>query len=110
MSYVYDRSIYAAWAHAVIDDAVPGTFERKYAAGIAFLRGPGNGRVARVANVEAAQAAVGHLVVEAKLPRIGVPKSTSYEGDGYAIVRHEDTAVVEQALRQLIETIQVEYA
>lgn len=110
MSYVYDRSIYAAWAHAVIDGAVPGTFERKYAAGIAFLRGPGSGRVKRVAHVEAAQATVGKLVVEARLPRVGTPKSTSYEGDGYAIVRHEDTAVVERALRHIIETIQVEYA
>lgn len=110
MSYVCDRSLYHAWAHAVIDDHVEGDFERKYSAGIAFLRGPGQGRVSLVEGVEEAQRAVGRLVVEARLPVVGNPKSSSYEGDGFAIVRHPDTAVVEEALGTLIRTIRVHYA
>lgn len=110
MSYAYDRSLYHAWAHAVIDEAVPGEFERKYAVGIAFLRGPGRGRVAAVQNVDEAQRQVGALVVEARLPVVGAPKSSSYEGDGYVILRHPDTAVVRTALDLVIRSIRVEYA
>ena len=32
----------------------------------------------------------------------------SYEGDGYVIVRHENTKVVEDALRDIVQTIKVE--
>ena len=48
--------------------------------------------------------------VESKLPQIGAPKSDSYEGDGYVIVRDPDTEVVKQAMTAIIETIQVDYA
>ena len=53
---------------------------------------------------------MGGLVVEARLPRIGMHKSDSYEGDGWAIVRHPDTAVVQEALRRLVSTVRVHYA
>lgn len=110
MSWAYDRSLYHAWAEAVIADSVSGTFERKYAAGIAFLRGPGEGRVTRVENIDEAQRQMGHLVVEARLPEVGQPKATSYEGDGYVIVRHPETDVVDRALTTLIETVKVHYS
>jgi hypothetical protein len=65
--------------------------------------------VVGVTGVEAAQEKVGRLVVEARLPAKGAPRSDSYEGDGYVIVRHPDTAVVEAAMKTIIETIQVHY-
>jgi len=34
--------------------------------------------------------------------------SASYEGDGYVIVRHPDTAVVTDALRRLVTGVRVE--
>jgi hypothetical protein len=34
--------------------------------------------------------------------------SGSYEGDGYIIVRHRDTAVVTDAMRRLVTGVQVE--
>ena len=46
--------------------------------------------------------------MQARLPEAGQPTSSSYEGDGYVIVRHRDTDVVERALEQLITTIRVE--
>jgi len=110
MSWSYDRSLYHAWAEAVIDERVTGGFDRRYAAGIAFLRGPGEGRVRAVHGLAEAQARMGPLVVEARLPEVGRAKSTSYEGDGFVIVRHPDTEVVKSALLQLIETVRVEYA
>ena len=51
-------------------------------------------------------ARIGNLVVESKLPTMGTPKSDSYEGDGYVIVRHPDTEVVKKAMTSIIETIQ----
>ncbi len=110
MSWAYDRSLYAAWAQAMIDGRVEGSFERKYSAGIAFLRGSGQGKVSRVENLEIAQRKVGHLVVEAKLPVVGKPRASGYEGEGYVIVRHPDTRVVTDALSTLIQTIRVHYS
>jgi hypothetical protein len=94
----------------VVDGAFDGPFERKHAVGIAYLRGVGRGRVARVSGVERAQELVGRLVAEARLPAPGTPRSDSYEGDGYVIVRDPDTEVVKAAMKTVIETIRVEYA
>ena len=48
------------------------------------------------------------MVVEARMPQIGQPQATSYEGEGYAVLRHPETRVVENALRHLISTVRVE--
>lgn len=106
----YDVDLYRAWARAVVDDMWDGPWTRQYAVGCAFLRGPGRGRVARVDGIDRAQQLVGSMVVDAKLPTVGMPKSDSYEGDGYAIVRHPDTDTVKKALQLIIETVQVQYA
>ena len=108
-SFAHDTDMYRAWARAVVDDAFDGPFERRYAVGCAFLRGVGRGRVLRVTGAERAQELVGRHVVEARLPTPGAPRSDSYEGDGHVIVRHPDTAVVEAAMKTIIETIQVHY-
>jgi hypothetical protein len=47
-------------------------------------------------------------VVDSRLPQPGQPSSGSYEGDGHITVRHPDTAVVTDALRQLVTTVKVE--
>ena len=108
-SYAHDADMYLAWARAVVDDAFDGPFERKYAVGVAYLRGVGHGRVVRVLGVEEAQAKIGHLVVEARLPARGAFRSDSYEGDGYVIVRDPDVEIVKAAMSTVIETIAVEY-
>jgi hypothetical protein len=59
--------------------------------------------------VKRAQEEVGSLVVEAKLPTIGAPRSSSYEGDGYVILRHPDTNTVVEATKRLVETVRVLY-
>jgi hypothetical protein len=70
----------------------------------------GRGRVSGLSGVAEANAAVGRFVEEAELPKLGAPKSDSYEGDGYAIARSESTDVVRRALRNIIETVKVHYA
>ena len=109
-SYAHDTDMYRAWARAVVDDAFDGPWERKYAVGVAFLRGVGRGRVLKVNGVDKAHEIAGKIVVEARLPQPGTPRSDSYEGDGHVIVRDPDTEVVKQALARIIETIQVSYA
>jgi len=109
MSFVYDVDMYRVWARAVVDGTFDGPWERKYSAGCAFLRGAGHGRVTAVEGLDAAQAKMGAHVVEVNLPKVGAPRSDSYEGDGFVIVRHPDTRVVMDALHQLISTVRVHY-
>jgi biotin carboxylase len=107
LGYVHDVDFYRVWAELVIH----GTFEppeRKYAAGTAYLRGQGRGRVRAVHGVNDLQREIGDLVVEARLPEIGQPASSSYEGEGYVIVRHPKTDVVREALQRIITRLRVE--
>lgn len=107
ISYAHDVDFYRAWAGVVIDgDFTPPI--RRYAAGAAYLRGQGRGRVKAIHGLGRAQAEIGSLVVESDLPRIGQPPSGSYEGEGYVILRHPETAVVSTALRRLIALVRVE--
>jgi hypothetical protein len=64
--------------------------------------------VRAVRGVEELQRRIGHLVVEARLPEPGQPASSSYEGEGYVIVRHPETEVVRDALHQIIDGIRVD--
>jgi biotin carboxylase len=107
-SFAHDTDMYRAWARAVVDDAFDGPFERRYAVGCAYLRGVGRGRITRVVGVDRANELVGRVVVESKLPAPGSPRSDSYEGDGYVIVRDPDTEIVKAAMKTIIETIQVQ--
>jgi len=81
---------------------------REYAVGAAYLRGQGPGPIHAIHGLDEAQRRFGSLVVEARLPGPGQAPSDSYEGDGYVILRHRDTAVVEDALEQVVQLVQVE--
>ena len=94
----------------MIDEAFDGPYERRFAVGVAYLRGMGRGRVARITGVDRANEGVGRLVVESRLPKLGTPRKDSYEGDGYVIVRDPDTEVVKAAMKTIIETVRIEYA
>jgi phosphoribosylaminoimidazole carboxylase (NCAIR synthetase) len=107
LGYVHDVDFYRVWAELML----LGRFdppERRYAAGTAYLRGQGRGRVRAVHGVEKLQAEIGHLVVDAKLPQPGQPASSSYEGEGYVIVRDPDTEVVRDALRRIVSEVRIE--
>lgn len=109
LSYAHDIDFYRAWPRLMVFDE----FEpppRRYAAGAAYIRGQGRGRVRAIHGLDEAQRRFGSLVVEAKLPREGQSPSDSYEGDGYIIIRDPETAVVEQALTEIVKLIRVELA
>ncbi|MCA9704785.1 MAG: ATP-grasp domain-containing protein [Myxococcales bacterium] len=107
-SWAHDTDMYRRWAELVTLDRweVP---PRRYAVAAAFFRAQGPGqRVVRLHGIEQAQRELGHLVVEARLPKPGQSKVRSYEGEGYAIVRHEETLVVERAIQRLVSLVRVE--
>ena len=109
LSYAHDTDMYEAWARLMIT----GEFtppERRYAAGAAYLRGQGRGRVRAIHGLDRAQREMGDLVMEISLPQAGQHKSSSYEGDGHVILRHGRTEVVAAALKRLISLIEVELA
>src|SRR3954454_509031 len=107
--YAHDVDLYRAWAELVILGRfdVP---ERRFASGTAYLRGMGHGRVREVHGIDEVQREVGHLVVEARLPRPGQPAAGDYLGEGYVMVRDPDTGVVADALRRIVGGIHVELA
>lgn len=107
MSLAYDVNMWDKWAELMVHDRweLP---KRKFAVGCAFLRAQGRGNtIVDVTGLEAAQAAVGEWVELTKLPQKGQPRSSHYEGDGFVIVRHQDTEKVVSALRTIITTVRV---
>ncbi len=57
--------------------------------------------------IDGVQRELGPLVVEAQLPRRGQAKSSGYEGEGYVILRHPETEVVEAGLKQIVSKLRV---
>ncbi len=111
LSYAHNHDFYRAWPRLMIFDQFDPP-SRDYAVGAAYLRGQsdhsGAQRVKHIFGLDQAQRRFGSMVVEAQLPQPGQLRSDSYEGEGYVILRHPETAVVEQALSELVRTIRVE--
>ncbi len=107
MSRAHDFNFLEEWSRAMIfgEFKVP---ERKYAVGAAYLRGQGEGRITAVHGLDQVQRELGAMVVDFKMPSIGATPSTSYEGDGFIIVRDESTERVEEAVLKIVSTVKVE--
>jgi len=109
ISHAHALDFYQAWARLMVFDTFDPP-ERRYAVGAAYLRGMGRGSVKAVHGLDQAQRELGPLVVEAKLPKPGQPASGTYEGEGYVILRHEDTDAVREGLQRLVQLLRVELA
>jgi biotin carboxylase len=107
ISWAHDTDMYRAWARLMVFDRFDPP-QRPYAAGAAFLRGQGKGRVVAIHGVEETVRSVGNLAVEVRLPARGAAPTGTYDGDGYVIVRHPRTEVVREALAKIVGTIRVE--
>jgi len=102
----HDVDFVGAWVRVMIE----GTFvcpERKYAVGTAYLRGQGAGAVVAVDGVDAIEQELGSLVCDVRLPYVGQIPTGSYEGEGFMMLRHPETEVVQRALQKVISTIRV---
>ena len=112
ISYAHDTDMYRTWAQLMVF----GQFiapKRSHSAGAVYLRGQADqdsktGRVRGVTGIEEVQREFGELVVEAQLPQKGQSAADTYEGDGYVIIRHPETEVVQAALAKIVSTLRVE--
>jgi hypothetical protein len=107
ISYAHDIDFYRAWGRLMVEERFDPP-PRRYAAGLAFLRGQGRGEVRAIHGLGRAQRTLGDLVVESRLPRMGQPPSGTYEGEGYVVLRHPETDVVREGLARLVQTVRVE--
>ncbi len=109
MGIAHGTDLVSDWARLIALD----TFDPKPrigAAGSAFFRGHGRGtHIVSVAGLEGAIEACGDALVEMRTPKVGMPRSAHYEGEGWAIVKHPTTDGVKHALRALIENVQIRY-
>ncbi len=109
ISRAHDIDFVAAWVRLMIE----GTFDppqRRYAVGTAYLRGQGTGQVRTVDGLDDVQAQFGALICDSRLPYPGQHPTGSYEGEGYIIVRHPETLVVENALQHIVSSVRVRLA
>jgi ATP-grasp domain len=109
ISYAHDQDFYQAWARLMLTETFAAA-PRAYAAGAAYIRGTGTGRIRAVYGLDEAARELGKLVVEAELPRPGQTQGAGYEGAGHVIVRAPETATVDAALARLVRLIRVELA
>jgi biotin carboxylase len=107
LCYAHDFDLYGAWAQLMVHGSFPCPV-RGWSVGTVFLRGQGTGHVRAVHGLDGLPPAVSTIVVEARLPEPGQVSSGSYEGDGYVIVRHPETAVVTEAMQRLVNGVRVE--
>jgi hypothetical protein len=80
---------------------------QKYAAGCAYLRGQGTGVVRQVLGYDQVNKDIGNLITDVRLPEMGSKPTGSYEGEGFVLVRHPETKVVEDALLHIVSTVRV---
>jgi hypothetical protein len=65
--------------------------------------------VTRIEGLDRALDELGDVVVKASLPKVGQPRSSHYEGEGWAIVRHPDTMGAVEALKKIITNTTIHY-
>ena len=106
MSRAHAFDCMGSWAKLMIT----GKFtppKRKFAAGCAYLRGQGSGLVRHIEGFDQVQQTLKGLITDFRLPALGQKPTGSYEGEGFVIVRHPETQVVEDALLQIVSTVRV---
>jgi biotin carboxylase len=109
MSRAHDFDLVQAWARVMIFQEFDPP-ERRYAAGAAFLRGQGHGRVKAIHGWNEVQRDLRELITDVKLPETGSAQSSSYEGEGFVLVRHPETRVVEDAVKKIVSLMRIELA
>jgi hypothetical protein len=110
LGFAYDMDQYRAWARAAVDSCFDGPWQRKYSVGTIFLRGTGSGVIENVDGLKTVKRELGEMIVDARVPRIGGTKASTYTGDGYVTVRSAHTGEVEDALELVAKTVKINYS
>ena len=104
----HDMSIYRGWATTLVLGKFEAPPKRKYAAGVAFLRGLGGGVVSQTHGLQEVLHEFDDMITDYQIPQPGQAASITYEGEGYIILRHPKTSRVEEALQHIVSTVRVE--
>ena len=106
ISRACDFDVVKAWVNLMVYGKadIP---EVQYTSGAAYLRGLGNGRVKHVEGLEEIRSKYNTIITDIRVPKSGQEKSASYEGEGFVILRHRDSTVVENALEEIVKTVRV---
>jgi D-alanine-D-alanine ligase-like ATP-grasp enzyme len=108
LNWANDYDMYDAWIRLMTLNEFTPPSERKYAVGTAFLRGIGRGQVVAVHGLDAVLEEFRPLLVETDLPYIGQVRANHHDGEGYLMLRHRETRVVEQAILEIVSRVRVE--
>src|SRR5205085_752437 len=104
----HDFDTYTQWSRLMVLGQFDAPKERKFATGAAFLRGLGGGRVKAVHGLDYMVRKLGDMVTDVLSPTFGQPASVTYEGEGFVLVRHKETRLVEEALQEIVSNVWVE--
>jgi hypothetical protein len=110
LAFAYDIDPYLVWARLMLDGRYDGPWERKFAVGTVFLRGPGSGQIESVDGIETVKRELGELVMDLRSPQAGARKAATYTGDGYVTIRHPETKTVEDTLDFIARTVRIDYS
>jgi hypothetical protein len=108
LNWANDYDMYDAWIRLMTLGEFKPPGERKYAVGTAFLRGMGAGQVVDVHGLDSVLEEFGSMLVEAELPSIGQVRAHAHDGQGYLMLRHPETSVVEHAISEIVSRVRVE--
>ncbi len=106
ISRACDYNVVLAWARLMVYDEVINP-EITYCSGAAYLRGQGEGRVSHVEGLQEMRLKYADIITDIRVPKKGREKSSSYEGEGFVILRHKEASVIEEALKEIVETVKV---
>lgn len=108
LNWANDYDMYNGWIRLMTLNEFTPPRERKYAVGAAFFRGIGTGQVVAVHGLDAVLREFRPLLVEAELPYVGQIRANHHDGEGYLMLRHPQTRVVEQAILEIVSRVRVE--
>ena len=105
-----DFDLYAAWAHAIVHEAVPFQASRKYSAGMIALRPDRDGTIAYYEGVEQMRDRFGDSILDMHLPPAGTPTKSvagGYMANAYVRLKHQDYDTMRSIMTTIGETVKV---
>ncbi|HUX12512.1 MAG TPA: hypothetical protein VMW87_05765 [Spirochaetia bacterium] len=108
MTLAHGTDIYRVWGNTIINGLFA-PIPRLYAAGAAMFRTEGEGTtVSAVHGLAEIVEELGELVVRVEEPRVGQLWTDPLTSGCFVLLRHAETAVIDEALRRIADSVWVE--
>jgi hypothetical protein len=110
LGLAHGADMYRAWGNAIVNGLFA-PIPRLYAAGAVYFRAEGEGStVSAVSGFDEIVAELGQIAVQVQAPTVGQLMTKAPGGNGFVLVRHTETAVVDDALKRIAAAVRVERA